>query len=178
MRLKSTPERYGTVAIAIHWATALAIFGLLASGFRAADMIDLSAKASLLRIHAVMGVSVLALTLLRLAWWWLADRKPADPAGTPLLQARAARIVHGLFYLVIIVMAASGIGMIALSGAGTVLFGVADVPMPDFTRYPPRVPHGIGANLLVTLILLHVGAALYHQLVLRDRLLARMGLGR
>lgn len=178
MSLKSTPQRYGTVAIAIHWATALAVFGLLASGFRAAGTVDPSAKASLLRVHAVLGLSVLALTLLRLAWWWLVDRKPAEPAGTPRWQARAARVVHGLFYLVIAAMAASGIGMIALSGAGDILFGASQAPLPDFADYPPRVPHGIGARLLVALILAHVGAALYHQFVLRDRLLARMGPGR
>ena len=39
-------------------------------------------------------------------------------------------------------------------------------------------PHGLGAFALLGLVTLHVGAALYHQLVRRDRLLARMGIGR
>ncbi len=71
----------------MHWVTAVALIGMLVSGLRAADMSDPAAKLALLRIHAVMGVSVLALTLLRLFWWWLADKKPADPAGTPRWQA-------------------------------------------------------------------------------------------
>lgn len=178
MRWKSTSDRYGAVAIAMHWATAAAIAGLLVSGFQAAAMADTVSKTALLRIHAVIGVSILALTLLRIAWWWFADRKPDDPAATPRWQARTARITHGLFYVVIIGMAASGIGMIALSGAGENLFGSAARPLPDFTAYPPRVPHGIGGRFLVLLLFFHAGAALYHQFVLRDRLMARMGLGR
>lgn len=177
MHWKSSMHRYGAVAIAMHWATALALVGLLASGLRAAGMDDQAAKLPLLRIHAAMGVSVLGLTLLRLCWWWLADRKPADPAGTPRWQARAAHVVHGLFYVVILGMGASGVGMIALSGAGGILTGASQVPLPDFHAYPPRVPHGIGGTLLIALILLHVAAALYHQFVRRDRLLTRMGLG-
>lgn len=178
MSLKSSPERYGTVAIAIHWVTAIAILGLLLSGFQAAGMEDDAAKAGLLRIHAALGISVLVLTLLRIAWWVFVDRRPADPAGTPRWQVRTAHVVHGLLYAVILVMAASGIGMLALSGAGAILAGGAALPLPDFTLYPPRIPHGIGSRLLLALVVLHVGAALHHQFVRRDRLLARMGLGR
>jgi cytochrome b561 len=50
--------------------------------------------------------------------------------------------------------------------------------LPDFMLYPPRIGHGLGAMVLIALVLAHVAAALYHQFVLRDRLLARMGLGR
>lgn len=178
MRGKSSPERYGPVAIAIHWITAVAVIGLLVSGMRAADLSDPAAKADLLRIHAAVGITVLALTLLRLVWWWLVDRKPAQPAGMPRWQAVAARVVHALLYVVVIAMAASGIAMIVLSGAGETLFGSSTAPLPDFTRYAPRAPHGAGARILIALVILHVAAALYHQFVLRDRLLGRMGLGR
>lgn len=178
MRWKSSTYCYGAVAIAIHWVTAVAIIGLLVSGVQAAGATDPASKIVLLRIHAAVGISVLVLTVLRVAWWWLADRKPAGPAGIRRWQGIAARVVHGLFYVVIAGMAASGIGMLALSGAGVILFAGSPAPLPDFTAYPPRVPHGIGSRLLIALIVLHIAAALYHQFVLRDRLLARMGVGR
>lgn len=174
----SSPQRYGSVAIAVHWLTAIAIFGLLLSGARLEDMADPAAKVSLLRIHVVVGIGVLVLTLFRLGWWLFADRRPSPPATTPRWQAVAAHAVHGLFYLVIFGMAATGIGMIALSGAGTILFGGVSASLPDFRDFLPRAPHGVGATLLWLLIAMHVLAALYHQVVLRDRLLARMGLGR
>ncbi|KAB2958210.1 MAG: cytochrome B [Rhizobiaceae bacterium] len=175
--MKSTADRYGTVAVAIHWLSAALVLVLLASGFRAAGTIDPTAKASLLRVHAVVGATVLVLTLARIAWWVFADRRPAEAAGMPRLQARAARAVHLLFYVVLIGMAASGVGMLALSGAANILFGNAPGPLPDFMAYAPRIPHGLGALLLVALVLAHVAAALYHQFVMRDRLLARMGIG-
>jgi cytochrome b561 len=177
MSLKSTSTRYGAVAIAIHWLTALAIFGLLASGLVAANTGDAAQEIALLRGHAVMGVLVLVLTLMRILWWWLIDRLPAEMPG-PVWQQRAARVVHGLLYVVILVMAVSGLAMIALSGAGNILFGGAAPPLPDFWTYPPRFGHAVAARLMLVLLVGHIGAALLHQFVLRDRLLARMGLGR
>jgi len=70
-------------------------------------------------------------------------------------------------------MIASGIGMIALSGAAPLIFGANSAPLPDFWKYPPRPPHAIGARLLLALLVLHVGAALYHHFVRRDGLLWR-----
>lgn len=175
---KSTPERYGRVAIILHWLTALFILGLMIAGSQAADMTDPVAKASLLRLHAPMGTLVLVLTLARIGWWVFADTKPHEPRGTPRLQSIAANAVHGLLYLVIIGMAGSGVAMIALSGAGNILFGSAPGPLPDFWDFTPRYVHDALNSVMLGLLALHVGAALYHQFILKDRLLARMGLGK
>jgi cytochrome b561 len=178
MQWKSTADRYGVIAIAIHWLAAVAIIGLIVSGFRIANFTDPIAKAALLRVHAGMGIAVLVLTLARIAWWLFADAKPHPQRGTPSLQNRLAAAVHVIFYIVVLGMAASGIGMLVLSGAGKVLFANVPGALPDFWNYPPRIPHGIGGRALVALLVLHVGAALYHQFVLRDRIFARMGIGR
>ncbi len=69
-------------------------------------------------------------------------------------------------------MGASGIGLIALSGAAPAIFTGGS--LPNFDIYPPRIPHGIGARLMLALIALHVAAALFHQFVRRDGLLKRM----
>lgn len=177
MRWKSTAARYGVVAISIHWATALAVFGLLASGL-AMDRADEAARVGLLRGHVIVGSFVVLLTLLRIVWWLLADRRPAETSGQARWQALAAWAVHRAFYVVILVMGASGIALIALSGAVDVLFGGASDALPSFGQYPPRRAHGLGATLMMGLIALHVGAALYHQFILRERPFARIGLGR
>lgn len=178
MQWKSKPDRYGAVAIAIHWISALLILVMFVSGLRAANAVDPAAKVALLRAHAAIGVSVLVLTLARIAWWFWADTKPAPAAGMPRWQERLATTVHVLFYVVILGMVASGFGMVLLSGANLVLFGDAPGPLADFWNYPPRVPHRLGAILILILFVLHLGGALYHQFVRRDRLLARMGVGR
>jgi cytochrome b561 len=178
MALKSTQDRYGAIAIVIHWFAAALIVALLISGFRVSGAADPATKAASLRFHAVMGVAILALTLARIAWWWFADRKPRPVEGQPALLHRAATAVHVLFYVIIVGLATSGVGMMVLSGAGPIVFGGASGALPDFWNYPPRIPHGIGVRVLIALLILHVAGALYHHFVRGDRLLARMGIGR
>jgi cytochrome b561 len=121
---------------------------------------------------------VLVLTALRIVWWWRFDRKPDPTAGSPHWQERAAQTVHILFYVVLVGMIASGIGMMVLSGAGPIIFGGQGAALPDFSKYLPRAPHGIGARILIALVVLHAGAALYHQFGRRDGLLRRMWFGK
>ncbi|MFS8055944.1 cytochrome b/b6 domain-containing protein [Rhizobium sp. BR 317] len=74
--LKSRVDRYGTVAVSIHWVSAILILVLLGTGFRAANVIDATSKAGILRLHIPIAIAVLLLTLVRIAWWWRFDRKP------------------------------------------------------------------------------------------------------
>ncbi|MGY6710099.1 MAG: cytochrome b [Rhizobiaceae bacterium] len=176
--LKSTPSHYGAVPVTIHWLTALLILMAIITGFRAAGSIDPAAKAALLRVHIPAAIIILLLTIGRIVWWFFLDKKPLPVQGSPAWQERLARAVHVLFYVVILGMAASGIGMMVLSGAGPAVFGGTGAELPNFMQYPPRIPHGLGANLLIALLIAHVGAALYHHFIRRDGLLWRMWYGR
>ena len=175
MSLKSTSDRYGSVAIAIHWISAAAIIALFATGLLAADQADPAAKLALLRAHLPLGIGVLLLTLLRIVWWALADKRPAPPAGQAPWQDLLAKLVHGGLYVIVLAMAASGIATLVLSGALPAI--LAGTTLPDFATVPPRLVHDIGGKLTLALFAAHVGAALYHQFIRRDRLLARMGVG-
>ena len=174
MGLKSTATRYGSVAIAIHWVSAVAIIALLISGTVMAGAVG-EAKRSILPIHATIGSLVLLLTLVRIGWWVWGDKRPQPVPNQPRMQELAARIVHGLLYAGIIVLGASGIATLALSGAIPALLSGA--PLPDFAGLLPRLTHGIVGKAMIALLVLHVGAALYHQFIRRDRLLGRMGIG-
>lgn len=175
MSVKSTSTRYGTVAIAIHWLTALLILLLFTTGFLAAAQTDPAAKLALLRAHIPFGVGALLLTLLRIVWWLAADRRPTLPADQPAWQKFMAKAVHIALYIIILVSASSGIATIVLSGALPAIIGSAT--LPDLETVLPRTVHGIGAKLMLGLLAAHIGAALYHQFIRRDRLLARMGVG-
>jgi cytochrome b561 len=166
MALKSTSDHYGTIAVSIHWLSAILILVLTGSGFRAASTVDPAAKAAILRVHVPIALGLLVLMLLQIVWWWGFDRKPHPVAGSP----HAAQAVHVLFYVVVFGMVASGVGMTVLSGAAPMILG-------GETGYPPRLPRGIGARLLLTLLVLHAVAALYHHFVRRDGLLWRMWFG-
>jgi cytochrome b561 len=177
MTLRSTPEQYGTVAILIHWTSAVLIIGLMLAGFRAANTADPLTQAVILRVHAPVGVAVLVLTLVRIGWWFFADDKPHEPDGQPRVQVLAAKAVHGLMYAAVIGLGFSGIALMALSGAGQILFGAASGPLPDFWNFAPRYGHAAAARLMLVLLVLHIVAALYHQFIRRDRIFARMGIG-
>jgi cytochrome b561 len=129
----------------------------------------------ILPFHMALGITALLLTLVRIGWWIWGDTRPAPVAGLPAAQEWASRIVHGLLYLVILVLASSGITTIILSGAIPALLSGA--PLPDFAGLIPRTAHGIAGRALLVLLAAHIGAALYHQFIRRDRLLARMGIG-
>ena len=173
MSIRSTSTQYGSVAIAIHWTSAIAVVLTFVAGLVLANAEP--APVPLLVAHIVLGLSVFALTLLRIVWWLAADDRPPLPANQPRLQQMAAKTVHALLYVILILMATSGIATIVSSGAiGAITSGA---PLPDFSALIPRVAHGIMSKLLLVLLAGHVGAALYHQFVRRDRLLARMGIG-
>lgn len=137
MSLKSSPTRFGAVAIAIHWLTALAILLMLISGLAAVNTVDAAVELNLLRAHATMGALVGVLTLLRIVWWLFFDRRPADAATLSRGQALASHLVHYALYAVVLVMVASGIATVLLSGAGAQLTGAALLPLPDFEAVLP-----------------------------------------
>lgn len=95
--LKSNADQYGTVTVLIHWMSAVLILVLIVSGFRAAGTVDLAAKTAILRVH--VPIAVLALTVVRIVWWWGVDRKPGPVSGSPRWQQRTAQLVHMLLYL-------------------------------------------------------------------------------
>jgi len=175
MSAKSSSTRYGSVAIAIHWLTAVMIVGLFATGLLAAAQVDPAAKLALLRAHVPLGAGVLVLTVLRIVWWLAIDRRPALPGDQPRWQQVTAKAVHFALYAVVLVTASSGIATIILSGALPAIIGSAT--LPNLETVLPRTVHGLASRLMLGLLALHVGAALYHQFIRRDRLLARMGVG-
>jgi cytochrome b561 len=170
--MKSTPTSYGSIAVTIHWLSAVLVIVLLGSGFRAGLSEAPEAKAAILSVHIPVAIVVLLLTLVRLLWWWRFDRKPEPLTDVPHWQEVIARWTHRLLYLFLAVMLVSGLALSIQSGAPAAVFG--DAPMPLFTEYAPRLPHGIAAKLLAGLIILHAAAALYHHIIKRDRTLRRM----
>ena len=168
-------DRYGSLAIWIHWLSAAAIVVLFALGV-AANAAEPALKAGLLRAHVPLGLLVLLLTVLRVVWWFI-DRPPAPLEGQPRWQVATEMLVRLLNVAVIVVLGVSGIGLVALSGAGAVLFFGAPGPLADFWQFTPMFVHFAMAMALFALVALHVAAALYHHYSRRDGLLARMGIG-
>jgi cytochrome b561 len=170
--LKSTPNHYGQVAVAIHWLSAIAVILMLITGLMLDSSEDPATTLTLVRFHVPLGITIAILTLLRIVWWIFFDRHPAPIGGMSKAQENASRLVHLTLYVAILIMVGSGIGMVVLTGAMPQI--IAGTALPNFSLAPPSQVHGLVGRLLIVLALGHIGAALYHQFVRRDNLIARM----
>ena len=172
--------RYGGVAILLHWLLALMIVGSFSVGVYMADLPVSPSRLRLYNYHKWAGVTILALSALRLLWR-LTHRPPADPP-MPAWQARAAHITHGLLYALFFIVPLVGWAYSSAAGFPIVWFGV--LPLPDFVPVDKALAEAIkpwhqrSAMLLAALVLLHVAGALKHHWIDRDGLLRRMGVGR
>lgn len=174
MSMKSTPERYGTVALTLHWLSAALILSLIPMGF-AMQSVPESLRLGLYGAHVVLGILIGLLTLVRLVWWMAFDRRPQASHEDPPYQRFLAKAVHAGFYIALIVLAVSGIRMLVISPLGTMLAAgdLSLMPMKLDGR-PPRLVHGLMARLLMGLFVLHLIGALYHHWIRRDGALERM----
>lgn len=186
--MTAAAERYSAVAIALHWLIALLVVGQIAGGLYMHDLPDSQAarKFELFQWHKSFGVTVLVLTLLRVAWR-LTHRPPPLPAAMPGWEKVAARATHFLFYVLLIVTPLVGWAVVSSSplaeSVQTYLFGVVHLPhLPFFDGVSDRkgLSHEIAevhetlAFAMLGLIALHVAAALKHHFVDRDVVLAHM----
>lgn len=172
--------RYHPLLVALHWLIALMIIGMLIGGFLVVSKMPNTdpEKVQLLMGHMIGGVSILTLILIRLAVR-LSTAKPAPAeTGSPLLD-KLGRFNHYAFYVVVIVIAVSGIATAKISGLSETVFNHTGAPLPEhFGIYPTFRVHAIMNLLLVALVVLHIMAALWHQFIRGDGLLRRMGFGK
>jgi cytochrome b561 len=168
-------DRYSRVAIAFHWAiAALILFNLWLGLFHE----SLPREWKVMPVHKSVGITVLALTLARIAWR-LAHRPPALPGHMPAVEKLAARASHFLLYAL----------MLALPLTGWLMSSNPERPRPVeyffLFKLPvlPATPGVAGAAheahellgwAMLVLVAVHILAALRHHFLLRDRVLVRM----
>ena len=176
----SSATRYTAPAIGLHWLLALMLIGSFSLGVYMADLPFSPTRLKLYNWHKWAGVTILVLSLVRLAWR-LGHRPPAD-AAMPAWQATAAHATHRLLYALFFVVPLLGWAYSSAAGFPIVWFGV--LPLPDFVPVDKALAEAIkpwherSAMLMAALVLLHVAGALKHQLIDRDGLIDRMRLRR
>lgn len=179
MTLKSTAERWGAVAQTAHWLVALLI---LVQGVLGLVMVELPKRPNVFAIynlHKSLGLSILALALLRLLWR-VFDRRPLEPPQMPRWQRTVSRATHHMLYLLLFAVPLSG-WLFDSATALRPLFWWGAVRMPSLTGGPVPALRRIGGDLhatlfwiLVAVTAIHVAAALKHHVFDRDNVLRRM----
>lgn len=175
--IRNSKERWGQVSIVLHWLTALLVIGLAVVGLLMTELPNSALKVQVYALHKSVGLTVLALTALRLLWRLAAGAPDEIPA--PRLQRLAAKAVHWALYALLFVLPLSGWLFNSAAGFPLKWFGMLALPKL-FTGYNPELKqlahelHETGFYLLALLLLAHAGAALYHHYLKKDDTLNRM----
>ena len=179
--LRNTKSGYGLVAIFFHWLIAALFLGQAALGFYMADLPpDEALVFTLFQWHKSLGLLILVLALLRL-FWFAMNRMPELPGPMPVREKRAARLAHLSLYAAIVAVPLTGWALVSASPLAipTFAFNLVVVPHLPVTVSEAAEAfwgfiHGNLAKLALLVALLHIGAALRHEFILRDGLIRRM----
>jgi cytochrome b561 len=176
--IRNTTSTWGIVAREFHCILGLSIIGMLAYGYWFKHYEPRPERFFHRSIHADIGYVILLLMIARLIWRGL-NPTPALPDGTPAWERGLAHLNHWALYLTTIVVALLGW---AHSGAHkpdyASWFGLFRVPQftaenRDSARFFEHW-HIWLAYVLIGLVALHLLAALYHRVIKRDDVVARM----
>ncbi len=173
----SEATAYSLPARVAHWTVAVLIVAVFLIGLAMMRVPEGSLQDQLFDWHRSIGATVWTLAAARLLWrLWHAP--PPFPPGVPAWMRAAARASHGLLYVLML-------GLPILGWIGSSAYG-APVHIYHLFDLPPLVRpsrplsnivfwfHIWGAYALAGLVVLHVGAALYHLLLRRDGVFQRM----
>jgi len=180
MSLANTDRQYGIAAIALHWLLALLITTLVVMGIYMVRLPDVGFSATkiiLVLIHKEIGMIVLGLAVVRLAWrQW--NVLPRLVETLPEWQKVIAIFVHLSLYALMLALPITG--WLMSSAAGIPVSVLNLVTLPDYVPRDEllferlRLIHDWFGYAIALLICLHAGAALGHHFVLRDETLRKM----
>lgn len=177
---RSRPTGYSGGQKLLHWVIAIIVLvqipaGIYMVGRGAATNFDALTN-ELYTVHKSVGMLILLLMIWRIGLR-LARGTPAPVATLTPIQRIGSEAVHGLIYVMLLVVPLLGWAAISAYPARGLLFGLnAPAILGENTKLAETLfqVHKLGAIALAGLIAMHVGAALFHRLVLRDGVLRRM----
>jgi cytochrome b561 len=182
-RVRTDGQVYGTTARVLHWSMAVLVLLQIAAGLVMVHagpepglLARLSSALDLYSVHKLLGVVLLALVLVRIAWRIARGAPPEEP-GLAVWQRWASTLVHTCIYLALILVPILGWVATSLYPALAVFgrFSLPALTAPDEARSAAVfAAHALAAYALAALVIMHVGAALYHHFVRGDGVLVRM----
>lgn len=166
-------ERYSRVARWLHWGMGLLIIGNLAGGL----LHDIDPKL-IMPLHKATGILILSLAVIRILWR-VTHKAPPYPASMSSGARFLSTAAHHSLYLLMLVIPLSGWIMSSASDRPISFFGLFDVPKfavvkDSLMAEISHEGHEILGFVMIALLVVHIAAALRHQFVLKDGIMARM----
>ncbi|MBI5945746.1 MAG: cytochrome b/b6 domain-containing protein [Chloroflexi bacterium] len=175
---KNTPARYHPLQVGFHWLTVILVFAAFVLGKSMSGLPNDAGKIVPLGAHMLLGVITLVVIIARFITR-LRLPKPAHVTAGNAFFDWVGKLVHYALYALVFLMTVSGMSLSFQSGLMPIVFGGSGASLPaDFFEFTSRMLHGFIAPALLLVVVLHVGAALYHQFMLKDNLLARIWFGK
>ena len=174
-RERDDEARYDGVARFLHWLVVLLVIAQFMAGWAMPDVRKDSLPVGLIAIHLGVGTTLLAAMVARLIW--RLTHRPPPENFLPGLNV-LSRLSHFALYALLVAVPLLGWANASSRGWRVRLAGVTNLPAltgngSSFGHALGNV-HGLLAWALLAVIILHVAAALFHQFVLKDRILRRM----
>ena len=171
-------SRYSRPAILLHWLTAILVLAVV--GLALFRETFSSASVAMIGAHKQVGLALLVIVLVRLAWR-IAHCPPPLPRSVRPGERRIAAAVHRLLYALLIAVPVAGWLFVSLAPSSRPLHyrGPDTIPrlptgIDDAASFSWHEAHELLGFALIGLFILHVAGVARHELVLHDRLLARM----
>jgi cytochrome b561 len=171
------PKDYAAVQKWLHWGMAVLIVIMVAVGLTMTRIGEGPVTNFLYELHKSVGLTLLALALTRIAVRLARGAPPLEP-GVPRWQRIAAYTTHYALYVLIVAVPIAGWTATSSCCAPVNLFWTVPLTLPvpgDESFWKSVFPiHYALAFSLVGVVLVHVGGALQHHFIRRDRTLVRM----
>jgi cytochrome b561 len=166
--MKKFSDTYHPISIVLHWLLAICILAQLYLGFwmEGVPKSPPGVRASWFNLHKSTGMLIALIVLIRLIWR-LKHSPPDWPLHMKSWQIHLARLNHILLYLCMVVMPVTGFLGSSFTPYPIKFFGVI---LPRWFEPDAQLKEGItdihfaAAYLFVTIILLHILAAVFHMI--------------
>ncbi|MDB5957884.1 cytochrome b [Ramlibacter sp.] len=176
MTSTSTPWRYSTPAVFLHWVLAALITFMAGLGWFMMTVEEEPGGERYFDLHKSIGLIVFTLVVLRILWRIFHRPQPL-PSAIPRWQVRLSELVQWLLYVVMVLLPLTGILGASYSKAGLQFFGIALPRWVTPAKATAQQLFDIHSTLVwvtVALLVLHVLGGLKHLLIDRDEVFGRM----
>ncbi len=168
-----SPKKYSRPTIILHWLFAVTIIAVFVLGKVLTGTPVSPEKLTAFMAHAGLGALTGLFLIYRIILLFKHARPKPDPKWGMVIIA-LSKLVHLLLYLAPLALVVSGMGMSLFAGLMELAIAGNWQAWPTAITIPPATIHGLAAPILLASFVLHVIAALYHQFIMKDNLIARM----